>query len=133
MEEKQCRECKQYTTGLVLDELCVDCFEQLFAEDIYGEEPDFELEHEVAEVKEVEPIMIELANGHSLEGIYSDTYTVGRTLSISSPKRYKLDWSKVTSFDDVVAILRSVLGNDVTVYENYENFEKLKPLLKDDE
>jgi len=44
-----------------------------------------------------------------------------------SVKEYEIDFSKVKKINDVIAILK---GLDIKVYDNYKNFDELKPFLK---
>ena len=48
-------------------------------------------------------------------------------MAFISAKEYEIDFSKVKTIDDVIAILK---GLDIKVYDNYKNFDELKPFLK---
>jgi len=48
-------------------------------------------------------------------------------IAFISAKEYEIDFSKVKKINDVSAILK---GLDIKVYDNYKNFDELKPFLK---
>ena len=49
-------------------------------------------------------------------------------INFYQPKEYEIDFSKVKTVEDIVEILKSL---DVKVYDNYVNFDKFKPYLKE--
>ena len=48
-------------------------------------------------------------------------------IAFISAKEYEIDFSKIKKINDVIAILK---GLDIKVYDNYTNFNELKPFLK---
>lgn len=44
------------------------------------------------------------------------------------PKEFEIDFSKIKTIEDVNGILKAL---DIKVYDNYTNFEKWKPFLKE--
>lgn len=112
--EKQCKECKQYTTGLMLDELCIDCYGDFFEFVMKNdEEPDFVLESDVAKIVKTNPFIVstELTN-----------FTI--------PKAYKIDFDKAGGTQGLMLLLEAVL-REVTFYDNHPMFDEIKPLLKE--
>lgn len=66
------------------------------------------------------------ASGSSVFGVTSPAST---TLKISSSPRYGIDWTKVTSLNDVRVVLEALA---ITVQPGYPSYAALKPYLKDE-
>ena len=50
---------------------------------------------------------------------------------INIPKRYKVDFDKVETLEDMKLILETIIfGFNVDISENYDKFDKVKKLLK---
>ena len=48
-------------------------------------------------------------------------------LSFILAEEYEIDFSKVKTIDDVIAILK---GLEIKVYDNHKQFDELKPFMK---
>ena len=48
-------------------------------------------------------------------------------IAFISAKEYELDFSKVKTIDDVIAILK---GLEIKVYDNHKQFDELKQFMK---
>lgn len=68
--------------------------------------------------------MIE-SQGNSL---YSNIDNAQTGISLQMPRRYEIDWEKVTSLSDVIKILK---GLQIEVSDDYEHFDELKEFLKE--
>lgn len=52
-------------------------------------------------------------------------------LKISAPKRYRVDFDKVNTLEDMKLILETIVfGFNVNISENYDKFDKVEKLLK---
>lgn len=113
-----------YCNDCISDKICDKCKEDLFRE------PDFELEHEVAELKEKDPTVITFVNGSRLEVSTSDTHVASKSLYLQVPKAYKIDFSKDLSTSDIQLLLMAVIS-EVTFYDNHKMFKDISHLLKE--
>ena len=50
---------------------------------------------------------------------------------MSEDKKHYVDWDKVTKWEDLKQILQSTYEH-VVIHESHPDFEKFKPLLKDE-
>jgi len=49
-----------------------------------------------------------------------------QAITLHFPKAYKIDWTKVETFED----MKKVMGtSNITIYDNFEHFETIKPFL----
>lgn len=71
--------------------------------------------------------MMGIKDGNIQKDIFVEGSIQAKTLGYKYPKAYKLDTSKIKTFEDLVKILKAM---DVTVYDNYSNFDEIKEYLK---
>lgn len=131
MEVEYCIECKTRTALRYDMDMCHDCYEDMFRGSIVKvsknnpfedvEEEDFELEHDIAELKEIEPTRV---------GFIGGIIKTSNILTIHMPKEYVLNTDKVETLEDVIDLLGAVCGQ-LRFYDNDPNFKNIEHLLKE--
>jgi hypothetical protein len=116
--EERCTECGVRTImHHYINNLCYNCYENLFKSEAKEEEPDFVLEHETAKIT-VKP------NTDS-----SLLYSEGQAFTLKSPKQYKLNHECRYGLDHDKLI--KFLFDNFAIFDNAKGFDKVKYMFKE--